>query len=191
MTFFYWLSLVLGGGLFLLSFAGDLFGTHGAVHVSHGDMSGHTSDGDSDWGHLFTLREFTYFLFAFGAVGVGLSLLWSGSREALVAGAAIGTGIASAMMSAAAFQYLRRSESGQRPTDDALVGRVGEVTLPLLRGGMGKILIDRGAGTQELLAKPMDDREPDAEKWGSVVVVEVRDGIAYVAPYSEKPQSSN
>ena len=39
------------------------------------------------------------------------------------------------------------------------------------------------------MAKPMDEADTDPQNWDSVVIVEMRDGIAYVAPYSEEPSS--
>jgi membrane protein implicated in regulation of membrane protease activity len=188
MTFFYWLSLVLGGGLFALSLAGELFGAHGHFH-SAGHLDSDASHTDFDWGKLFSLRNLTYFLFAFGAAGVLLNFTWDGDRALLTAIAATATGVAAWLLSAMLFGYLRSSESGERQTDRTLVGRVGEVTLPILPGRTGKVLVTRSGQTQELLAKAMDAEEPAQDSWSSVVIVEVRDGIALVAPYSEEAQS--
>jgi membrane protein implicated in regulation of membrane protease activity len=190
MTFFYWLSLVVGGGLFLLSLVGDAFGAHGHSHIGDGDVGteGLHHD-DFDWGRLFSIRNLTYALFGFGAVGVGMSLLWSGQKDVTTAVAAILTGVTAWLGSAAVFGYLRQSESGERLTDQSLIGRVGQITLPLLHGSTGKVLITRSGQTQELLAKPMDENDVDTQKWDSVVIVEMRDGIAFVAPYSEESSS--
>src|SRR5687768_17432107 len=64
----FWFALVLGGGLALFSLVGDFFdgdageGTTDHLHIEH-------EGADSSW-QLFSLRTLTYFLFAFGAVGV-------------------------------------------------------------------------------------------------------------------------
>jgi|GEM_PF-539579 len=191
MNFLYWFSLVLGGGLFALSLAGDLFGESSldADHSVEFEGDGHVHSGDTDWGKLFSLRNLTYFLFAFGAAGVLLSFLWGGERELLTALSAGFTGALAWTMSALAFGYLRNTESGQMPGDATLVGRVGQVTLPLLSGSTGKVMITRAGQTQELLARPLDDDEPGPEKWDTVVIVEVRDGVAFVAPYNEREES--
>src|SRR5262245_9855291 len=181
MSFFYWLSLVLGGGAFLLSLLGGMFGAHDPV--TH-DFHVHTED--FDWGRIFSIRNLTYLLFGFGATGVLLSWIWRGERDLLVAVLAAFTGASAWMFSALLFGYLRQSESGERPTDRTLIGRVGHITLPLQRGGTGKVQITRGGQTQELLARPMDDDDANAEQWKSVVVVEMRDGIALVTPYTEE-----
>jgi hypothetical protein len=192
MTFFYWLGLVVGGGLFLLSLAGELFGAHGHFHLGQGDAG---TDGlhhdDFDWGKLFSIRYLTYALFGFGAVGVTMSLLWSGQRDLTTAVAATLTGAVTWFGSAALFGWLRKGDSGERLTDQALIGRVGQITLPLLRGSTGKVLVTRSGQTQELLARPMEtsDSEADPQSWSNVVIVEMRDGIAFVAPYSEESSS--
>jgi hypothetical protein len=187
MTFFYWLALVLGGGLLALSFASDLFGEHGHdIELSHSVDLAHD---DFDWGKLLSLRNLTYFLFAFGATGVLLRLLLGGSHPLITALGATATGAAAWSASAALFSYLRGSESGQLGTDRALIGRVGQVTLPLLPGSTGKVQITRSGQTQELLARPMDEHDTDPQRWGTVVIVEMRDGIAFVAPYSEETSS--
>ncbi len=190
MTFFYWLSLVVGGGLFLLSLAGDAVSGHGHFHVGAGDVgTGGLEHDDFDWGKLFSLRYLTYAMFGFGAVGVTLGLVWGGERDLTTAVAASLTGITAWLGTATLFGYLRQSESGELATDRSLIGLVGQITLPLLVGSTGKVLVTRGGQTQELLAKPMDESDANVQSWNSVVIVEMRDGIAFVAPYSEEPSS--
>ncbi len=180
MEFLFWLTLVVGGGLFLLSLAGDIMGVE--------DHDGHAfhADAASDWGRIFSLRNATYFLFAFGAVGVLLNLVWNGEREWLAFVFAALTGVLAWGMSHVAFSYIRRTDSGQMRGDELLVGRVGTVSLPILRGGTGKIVVAKAGHTQELLAKPLSDDETNPETWDSVIVVEFRDGVALVTPFSEE-----
>jgi membrane protein implicated in regulation of membrane protease activity len=179
MNFIFWLALVIGGGLFLLSLAGDLFGIEGHEgHAFHADT-------DTDWGRIFSMRNATYFLFAFGAVGVLLDLVWGGS-EALALVFATLTGLGAWALSFAAFGYLRRTDFAQMPGDELLVGRVGSVSLPIIKGGTGKIVVDKAGHTQELLARPHDDAEANPEKWDSVIVIDVRDGVALVEPFTEE-----
>lgn len=182
MTFLFWLALVIGGGLFLLSLFGDIFGVqdHGG-EAFHSDVDAH---GDTEWGRIFSLRNATYFLFAFGAVGVLLDFVWAGSKGPIALLGAAATGVLAWTLSAAAFSYLKRTESGELLGDRLLIGRVGEVSLPIRKGGTGKIVVARAGHTQELLARPLAD-DDDPESWSSVMVVEVRDGVAIVTPYSE------
>lgn len=185
MSFLFWLALVIGGGLFLLSLAGDVFGLEGHQgEAFHSDVHGH-GHGDSEWGRIFSLRNATYFLFAFGAVGVLLDFMWRGQNTPIAMAAAILTGAAAWFMSAKVFGYLRSTESGEMLGDRVLVGRVGAVTLPLIKGGMGKITVEKAGHSQELLAKPLNDDDANPEQWDSVLVVDVKDGVALVTPFSE------
>ena len=183
MIFLYWLTLVVGAGAFLMSLIGHAIQTHDVVDLQI-DAHDHF-----DWGTLFSVRNLTYLVFGFGATGVLLSLVWRGERDLLTALAALFTGGAAWLVSAVLFGYLRRSESGELQTDRTLLGRVGQVTLPMLPGGTGKVLVTRAGQTHELLAKPMAEGDAGAETWRSVVIVEMRDGVAFVTPYSEDPQS--
>lgn len=182
MTFLFWLALVIGGGLFLLSLFGDVFGIEKGGEEFYADVD---TDGDTQWGRIFSLRNATYFMFAFGAVGVLLDYVWRGQREVLALVIAAVTGLAAWMFSAVVFAYLKRTDSGEMPGDRLLIGKVARVTLPITRAGAGKIEVMKGAQTQELLARPLDDAEAEPESWSSVMVIEVRDGVALVAPYTD------
>ena len=191
MNFFYWLALVLGGGLLGLSLLSSSFGAHSDTHLGGMDGVDLAHHDDFDWGKLLSLRNLTYLMFGFGATGVLLRLIWGGEKSLLTALAATATGAAAWLASATLFGYLKSSESGERLSDRVLVGRVGQITLPLLPGGTGKVQVTRSGQTQELLAKPMDESEANPQAWGTVVIVEMRDGIAFVAPYSEANSSEN
>lgn len=182
MSFLFWLCLVLGGGLFLLSLFGEVFGVDADHHAFHADVP---SGQDIDWGRIFSLRNATYFLFAFGATGVLLQWAWRGDRTLLATLLATGTGLLAWTLSAAAFNYLRRTESGEMPGDRVLIGAAGEVTLPILSDRTGKITVSVHGQSQELLARPLDETDGDPSNWKSVMVVEIRDGVALVTPYPD------
>ena len=177
MSGFYWFAAVVGVGMFLFSaFAG---GGEGNDVDSGG--SGH----DIESFKLLSLRNATYFLFAFGVTGVALSWLWSGSRSLLTALLAFAIGATGAGLSTMVFGYLRKSDSGDMPGDRAWLGASAEVLLPLSADGTGKILVSRGRRAQELLARPFDSDAVRPESWSTVLVLEIRDGVALVAPSDE------
>jgi len=180
MAFLFWLSLVVGGGLFLLSLFGEVFGVDADQHAFHADVP---AGQDIDWGRIFSLRNTTYFLFAFGATGVLLQWLWGGNNTGLATLLAVATGLLAWTLSAVAFNYLRRTESGEMPGDRVLIGAAGEITLPILKGGTGKVLVSAHGQSKELLARQLDETDGDPSEWKSVMVVEIRDGIALVTPY--------
>lgn len=185
MTTLYWLALVLGGGLGLLSLFGDLLGLDG--HDGSVDID-HSVDVDHDGLHILSMRSITYALFAFGAVGVLLGWAWGGGAL-LTAIAALATGLAAGVFSTYLFRWVSRTASGEMLGDSTLVGLPGQMVLPL-RGGSGKVQVTRGGRDFELLARPFDDGAPDPESWTDVVVVDVRDGTALVSPLDEQTGDS-
>jgi hypothetical protein len=182
MTALYWFAMVVGVGMSLFSVFGD---THG-----HGDVDTHV-DAGADHHHgfdsykLLSLRNATYFLSAFGVTGVALNWMWGGTRGLLTAILALSLGTLGATISTVVFGWLRKSESGEMPGDRAWLGASGAVVLPLSTGGTGKIMVSRSGRSQELLARPFDDDAAAPERWSNVTVLEIRDGIALVAPNEE------
>ena len=147
-----------------------------------GDGDGHgDGHGDADHGaflsNLFSLRFWTYALGAFGMSGTALSLL--GVKAALhvpvsvVLGVVVGAGVA------ALFRSLGRGSATSPASTDAFLGSEGEVVLPLLPEGLGKIRLHVADQDVEVPARtggePIQIRE-------RVVVVRFRDGIAEVEP---------
>jgi hypothetical protein len=181
MSALYWFALVIGAGLLLLSFAGDLFGEHGGDGVGDADAN----HPDAEGLRIFSMRNLTYFLFGFGGAGVLLSWLWDRAEPFATAAVAIVVGAVSGGISAAAFGYLGRSGSGDMERDTAWSGCVGEVLLPLSRDGTGKILVARAGREHTLLARPFRTDADDPGSWRAVVVIELRHGVAYVEPYTD------
>ena len=175
MTTLYWLALVLGGGLGLLSVIGGSI----EMHVDH-------EVADPDAWHLLSMRSATYFLFAFGAVG--LLTQAAGTSGIVSLAASLFTGGVAAVSSAALFRYLSRTSSGEVHSDASLVGLTGAVVLPLRREGGGKIVVCRAGREIELMARPFEDDGTDPEAWEQVMVVEVSGGTALVAPYPDLHQ---
>lgn len=181
MNALYWFALVVGVGMYIFSV---LAGATGGHH----DVDGHAPSDphhDVDSYKLLSLRNATYFMFAFGVTGVALTAIWGGGRGALTAILALLTGTTGAAISTFAFGWLRKSESGDMPGDRVWLGTSGQVVLPLSAGGTGKIFVSRGGRSQELLARPFDAGAARPETWSSVMVLEILDGVALVAPNDE------
>ena len=170
----YLFSLVVGGGMLALGIFGqdvDDVGGHG--HAGHGH----------DEFQFLSLRTLTYFLFGFGAVGAALSKLWSSAAWPLVLIVAVATGLLVGAMVSYAFRYLARTGSGDRESDDSFVGLTGRVTVPFSTGsGIGKVMLERGGRTFELIARPFETEGHTPAKWKAVVVVEMQRGTAVVMP---------
>lgn len=200
----YIFSLVLGGSFLLVSLLGDAFGADADVDVDVDfepdfDFSdaGEALDaaeaaeaveaadaGGTEALKIFSIRGLIYALFGFGAVGTLLTWLGEGDVvwtlvAALVAGILTG-GIVTAL-----FNWLKATGESSRPGDGSFVGLTGRVTLPLADGSPGTVLVDRGARRIALRALPFEGAGTDPSKWRSVVVVEMRRGVARVAPVEE------
>ncbi len=182
MTALYLFAMVVGVGMYLFSVFADTDSGHDAD--GHVDLGAGHHDGFDSY-KLLSLRNATYFLFAFGVTGVSLTWLWNGGRGLLTALLASSIGAIGAAISTVVFGWLRKSESGDMPGDRAWLGATADVVLPLSTGGTGKIQVLRSGRSQELLARPFDADAAAPEAWSRVVVLEIRDGIALVAPNEE------
>lgn len=173
MTALYMFSLVLGGGLLLLSlFSGD----GGEAEL---DVDG-AAELDGADAKVFSLRSLIYAAFGFGATGMLLSRL--GASSAVTAAAAVITGLVAGAGVTAVFNYLRRTESGSIQGDTALVGAAGRVVLPLSGETPGAVVVARGGREVRLRALPHPAGEGDPGTWARILVVEVEHGIARVVP---------
>ncbi len=170
----YLFALVLGAGLLAFSmFGGD----------ADGDVSGDLS-GDADVEALrwLSLRSLSYFAFVFGGVGAVLSRFWPSATAPIVAVLAVASALGVSGIVNATFRYLKRTESGDRGSDDTFIGLSGRVTLPFGASGAGKVMITRADRTFELTARPFDDSHGDPSTWKQVIVVEMQRGTALVTP---------
>ena len=183
----YIFSVVLGGGLLLLSLLGGLLGGDAVELELEAEID---IDFDADTAvdysasKILSIRTLTYTLFGFGAVG------WLLSRGGLapeaastITYAAIGGVISGALVNRV-FGYLRGTETGMIVRDDSFVGLAGEVTLRLGDGSSGSVAVEQGGRRHTLRALPHASVQTGAppDEWHSVVVVEMKDGVAYVAP---------
>lgn len=172
----YLFALIVGGGLLLFS----LFSGSDHQHDGFDDVGDHGSAGE--W---LSLRTLTYFLFVFGGVGAVLSRSWHAVAAPLVLLVAAASGLAIGGTVAAAFSWLRRTDTTNRDSDDSFIGLSGRMTLPFGAGGAGKVLVTRGDRTFELLARPYDRASSPPSAWNHVIVVEMERGTALVAPLDD------
>ena len=96
------------------------------------------------------------------------------------------SGLGVGALASIAFDYLRRTDSGHRDSERSFVGLTATVSLPIGSSGMGKVLVQRGDRTYELIARPHDaSAARNASKWKSVIVVEMNRGTALVTPLDD------
>lgn len=181
----YVICLAVGGGFLALSFFGDFL--EGDADIGADADVGADADALSHGGgvaQLFSVRAAVNALFGFGAAGTLLHLLWGGGQPVLTAAVAGGAGVASGALIGSVFGYLKRTESGTMRGERSFVGLTGEVSLEIAPGGRGTVTVRRGDRRVRIRARAADARgDAGALAAGQpVVVVEMKDGIASVAP---------
>src|ERR671915_312329 len=169
------LSLLLGGGLLLLS------------HRMEGDARAH----DSIIGALspFSVtRAACACLVAFGGVGIILALALP-SVDGLAARLAAAAGIASAVLVlvlsprpvVSQTRIAATPDSERTEDEEGLVGMTGTFVAPPSARALGRVVVRRGERTVAFAARPVVGAAgPD--RWDSVVIVDVYHGTALVAP---------
>lgn len=179
MSAVYIFSLVLGGGLLLVSLlSGD--GGDADVDVDLDlEMEG-DAEMDGAAAKILSLRGLIYAAFGFGATGTLLSALGVGAVA--TAAAAAGTGLAASALVTWTFNYLRRTASGDLPGDQAFQGVPGRVVLPIAPESPGAVVVSRGGREIRLRALPHATAAGDPGGWREIMVVEVEAGIARVVP---------
>jgi hypothetical protein len=138
--------------------------------------------GQSSWADFFSIRNLTYFLFVFGAIGSAAAFLRDGRPGFTTLIVSAGAGLLVSAGVSLVFRYLRRTDTAEVPSDRTLVGQAAQVTLPVGIGGIGKVELLFGGQRVELLARPFDAaHEPSIETGSSVVIVEMDAGTALVS----------
>lgn len=140
---------------------------------------------DADAEKVFSLRGLVYALFGFGLAGTALG--WIGYPAAAPATLALSgaAGLGSGWVTTRLVGWIRSSETGGREGESSFEGSPGRVVLPLGPGSPGRVKVRRGPRSYQLRALPYDPGGDDPADWDEVVVVEMRDGVAYVSPLDD------
>lgn len=181
----YVFSLVVGVGFILLSLAGDFLDLGVEVEA---DPELEWS-GDSAWSKAFSLQSLVYGLAGFGLAGTLLTLLQV-TPGPLTLALALGTGVAGGVLVGWFLGYLKRSDSGTEHDDRQFEGCAADVLIPIRRDNAGRIKVYAAGRTHQLRALPhkLDAGADDLSSWKHVVVVEVKDGVAYLTPLEESKE---
>lgn len=194
--------LVLCGGLALLSVLGDFLDTDVAESDAGLDFDADAGieveadldlDAGADGGvrgsavdaeKIFSIRGALYAGFGFGLVGTLLTLFGSPAGSPATIGFAAVTGLGAGWLVTRLLNWIRNSETGAYASDRTYEGRMGRMTLPITKESSGRVRIRRGDRTHDLRALPHPSAASSAppDDWRDVMVIEVRDGVALVAP---------
>ncbi len=181
-------ALAIGGTLL---FASVVLGHHGAdhdLHVGGGADSGLPSvGGGHDHGGpelglvagLLSFRFWTFALAFFGLTGVIFEKVVPLSSGGQVLGVAVAAGVIVGFAAATIVNKLRADTVTSTPTELSYVGLEGEVLLDVTPAEQGRIRVSaRGS----LIDLPARTDGPSFAKGGKVLIVDVANGIARIAP---------
>ncbi len=135
-------------------------------------------------GGLLSLRSIVMFSAFFGLSGLVLEAF--GYPTVVGLPTALVIGLFAAVVNSALYGFLVRSQVSSQVTDRSLEGRAGHVVLPIEDGRKGKVRVDLGGQPHFIVARSYDDRSSEGLDVGEpVVVVQIEDGTALVAPVPE------
>lgn len=147
--------------------------------LASGDDGGGDDGGMA--GVMFRLLPLSTIAFVFAAFGIaGLAVGAAGAGGGTAFAAAAVAGVVAGVLNSTAFAYLRRSESTTAVDDDQLAGKIGRVIVPLTGDRRGRISVTVGGQQIHLSALAVPDAPAELGVGDSVLVVEVRKGIASV-----------
>jgi membrane protein implicated in regulation of membrane protease activity len=181
----YLAALVAALGVLVVQvFAGSHGGHHGDLGHGHAGGEHHAHGAAADeaavWTMFLSLRFWLFAALGFGLSGSLLHYLTSVPEGTAVV-IAIVTGLASGLFAALAFRALRRGSATTEARSSAAVGKVGRVVVACGRGATGKVRIEIGGSSVDLMATTDDDAIANGEE---VLVEDLHDGVARV---SRKP----
>jgi membrane protein implicated in regulation of membrane protease activity len=175
----YLAALIFGLGVLLLQF---ILPSHGTEHPGDSDAldthEQHSHEGASGpLAVLLSLRFWTFGFLAFGMVG---SLLHSFSltSDAVTLVLALVMGLTSGALAAWTFIALKRGETASGVDARNCVGHIGRVVLALHRQQPGKVRIQLGGTTLDLVATT---DESSLEQGAHVLIEEVRGTSVHVS----------
>jgi hypothetical protein len=185
----YLLATILGVGLLLFSsFGGDGGGSDGGdvTDLTGDGAGGHDMDGGAGGAShvligLFSIRNITFFLAAFGATGLLLTAMDAGStRTAMLATL---MGLTALGLSHAVFTWLRRSDASvEAPGDADFAGALGRIVLPVAPGSRGQVACVIAGRECYLTAALADGVEQPLLVGQEVIIVASHDGVVHVMP---------
>ena len=175
--------LIFGGVLTLASFVtgSDADADHGLPHDAHPHEATHMH------GSLLPFLSVRFWMFAvtfFGLVGTGLTLLAAGGAG-LIAASAASFGVGAGYCASHVLQSLSRAQVGLLGDAASHVGREAKLLLPLSRQQRGKVRLNIGGISTDLVAET--ESEEPLPVGSNVLVVAIRGTVALVEPVPGNP----
>lgn len=171
----YW-GLLITGVLFAL------------VTVVFGDLMSGAMDGMLDWLSSDVLHYLQPMVLFSGVTVLGGAGILLTKYSPFTAAAVLVLSLLAAVLSGALifFLYVKPMENTENSlafSMQDMVGRIGEVTVPIPAQGCGEVMMRMGGGVTNQIAESFDANEIEAG--ARVVIVEVKDGTLFVTRLDE------
>lgn len=144
------------------------------------DVTGAASAAGDFFGSLLSFRSLTFFSAFFGFAGAVFSLF--NYTEPIPLITAAGLGLVAAALSARLFEWLKRNQASSQISNRDLHGARASVTVPLGTDRKGRIKVELEGETTFMVALPHSDKQERFDVGEPVVVVQIENGTALVAP---------
>ena len=129
---------------------------------------------------FLSIRTIVFAVAFFGITGLLLPLAGAGDAVTLLG--SVGVGLVAGFTNDRLFRYLKRTESDSGIAERDLAGSPATVQLPVDAATRGTVVVQRDGRTIRMVAEPFDAVRDSFSQREEVVVVEVRDGVARIAP---------
>lgn len=129
---------------------------------------------------LLSFRTLVFVSAFFGITGLTLPLVGAGATVTFVLALAVG-GLAG-FVNDRLIRWLKRSSGDTRITNDALVGAQARVSVPVEGGRRGRVTVDIDGRSIPMVAEAYRDLRESFAQNEDVVVIEVENGVARIAP---------
>lgn len=150
------------------------------------DLDGDVDAGDAVDGagsvlaSIFSFRTLVFAIAFFGVTGLIVPITGAGVVPTFVS--AVGIGTLAGFTNDQLLRYIRRTSGDGRYTDDSLSGVMGRVSVPVEPGRRGRVMVEIDGRSVGLVAEPFQDLRDSFAEHDQVVVVEVKQGVARIAP---------
>lgn len=186
LTTIYWICLIVGGGLLLISSLAGGDTDMGADVDADVSLDGHADAGHPHASALaawFSMQFVVFFMAMFGLVGVTLTYL-TGSTPILTLASAAGGGLLVGQGAHQVLRKLRQSSGDSTPQPEDYVNKLARVTIAVAGGKTGEVAMR--VGRSERFVPAVAKRAEDTFSSGQQVgVVAYHDGVVDVVSRQE------
>ncbi len=179
-------SVVLGFAQVALPGLHDAIGAGNGGHAGHGGLHHGDAGGVDHGGHqglpLWNVSSLLAFLMWFGAAGYA-AMNWLDLPALVALLPAAGLGLAGSVLLSSFLRMVLRGETVMKPSDYAIEGTIGRVTVGIPEGGTGEIIFSKNDHRRSEGARSLDGSPIGRDE--EVVVVDYQRGIALVQRWED------